>query len=142
MSEELRAELDKQRAKTQSMQQQVDQAELSNEIEKEKQQQEAWQAALEKLHQARKEQQEQHAKSIASLQAVTTTPQSSDYPQLQWVQQKIRELHTENSMGEEEGKKQEEINKTKEALEGILEQQRILLDRVNSHHRRSRHHCT
>ena len=128
MSQELRDEIERQRAPTSSMQLQVQQAELTNELEREKQQQEAWQAALDKLEQARIEQRDSHAKKLADLKAVATAPVEEPNQQLEWIKKKMAELHHQDT--EEVAKKQEEEKKACAALESILQQQRELASRA------------
>ena len=81
MSEELKAELEKQKQATMLLQKQVAEEEMRNALEKEKQDQEAWQAALDKLKQAREEQGRKHAEKLATLQAVNTASQEEKNPQ-------------------------------------------------------------
>ena len=132
MTEELRAELEREKAATMALQQEAAQAELVNILEKEKQEQEAWKTALEKLKQAREEQNKRHAERLAGLRAVTTVPTEEVNPQLDWIKKKLAALHGTTPEPEELIKKVEEVNKTKSALEKILEQQKQLVQQATS----------
>ena len=93
MSEELKAELEKQKAITLSMEQQVQDVELANELERQKQQQEVWQVALDKLQQARAEQEQRHREKLATIKVVETVSPGEDNAQLEWIKTKLAELH-------------------------------------------------
>ena len=132
MAEELRAELEKQKAITNTMQQQVEQAEIANEVEKQKQEQESWQAALNKLQQVRAEQKRKHEEKLASLRVVETTLTDDSNPQLEWIKKKIAELNGGESNSEEVEAKKRDTDKAKQALENILEQQKQLSQQANT----------
>ena len=124
MTDDMRAELELQKAKTQTMQQQVEAAEMANALAREQQQQEAWQAALDKLEQAKKEQARKHAEKMASILNVSTTSQDDSNVQLDWINKKLAELHgTENTAP---APRNEELEKAKQTLKEILDKQQAL----------------
>ena len=130
MAEQMRAELQKQKEETRLLQEQVAQAEVLNDLEREKQQQEAWRVTLDKLKQAKEEQDKAHAAKIASIHAVDTTPSPLENPQLEWLKKKMAELQGSNPQPEEVLKKNEEIQKAKSDLEAILQQQKQLAEKA------------
>ena len=129
MAEDLKQELQRQKELTQSLQQQVAQAEVLKELEEEKQQQQAWQATLDKLKQAQEAQAILHADRLAAIEAMDTAPKQSGNTQLEWLQKKLAELRG-SEPSPEELKKEEETRKAKEALEKILEEQKQLTIRA------------
>ena len=136
MSEELRTKLEKQKAATLSLQEQVSQTEITNELSNQKRQQEAWQAALSRFKQIEEEQQKAHAEKLVSIQAMTGPSSEGNSMQLEWLQKKIAELQPghdpleEERRKQEEKRKQEEAARTKTALEELLQQQRDISEKA------------
>ena len=132
MAEDLRLELEKQKAATQALQDEVAKTELMNELENEKQQQQAWQATLDKLRKARTERDRKHADKLAELQAVITECPDEGNPQLEWIQKKLLELKGAQVAVEEENKrKEQEAEKAKQTLQDILQQHEELKAKAN-----------
>ena len=131
MSDELKAEIEKQRRAAEELQQQVAEAELKNELEAQMQQQEAWKMTLAKLEEMKTERNKRHKEKLASLQAVSINIGDDQNPQMEWLKKKMEELGLPTPPADpEQIRKQEEATKAKAALQDILTQQKQLAERA------------
>ena len=106
------------------------QAELINEIEKQKHEQEAWNLALDKLKQAKEDQAKKHAERIAALQAFKADTADDTNPQLAWIKNRLAETKGAPPEATEVEARAQQIEKTKKSLQDILDQQQQLAEKA------------
>ena len=123
MAEELKAQLEIQTEATRQLQEQVEQAELCNELDKQEQEQQAWKATLEKLQLARENQQKAHDRRMADIAALKTVSDQAP-TQLEWLQKRMAELQANTDTGNPPT--EEETTHMREGLQDIIHQQREL----------------
>ena len=121
---ELQAQVAKQKTKNRSMQWQVENMKLQNELDAEKLQEEQWEAALQQLKEARDKMSEEHRRNLEQIKTMNTEPAHKGSGQaVAWLQE---ELHNRNQETEAEKRYREK----KQLLQDLQKQQEELQRKI------------